>query len=126
MCYTYLKIIINSSSILFYLFVYLAVLGHAINLIWVYNQQIKYIIIMSYSVPQPQLSKALISNLLRDSGTEHRQLAMTCSATLQELAPSPSLDDLSVSEIVDNDKSGIDLLPLLLIQVSGPDRYCLL
>ena len=74
---------------------------------------------MSYSVPQPQLSKALISNLLHDSGTEHRQLAMTCSTTLQELAPSPSLDDLSVSEIVDNDKSAIDLLPLLLIQVSG-------
>ncbi|KAI0213751.1 AP-5 complex subunit zeta-1 [Lamellibrachia satsuma] len=74
------------------------------------------------SVPQPQLSKALISNLLHDSGTEHRQLAMTCSATLQELAPSPSLDDLSVSEIVDNDKSGIDLLPLLLIQGSTKEK----
>lgn len=74
------------------------------------------------SVPQPQLSKALISNLLHDSGTEHRQLAMTCSATLQELAPSPSLDDLSVSEIVDNDKSAIDLLPLLLIQGSTKEK----
>ena len=35
------------------------------------------------------------------------------------MAPSPCLDSLGVSEVVDNDKSVIDLLPLLLIQVGA-------
>jgi len=70
-------------------------------------------------MPSPSLSEALLSTLIHGGGTECRQLALTCGAIMQELAPSPSLNGLSVSEIVANDKSVVDLLPLILIQVCG-------
>ena len=70
-------------------------------------------------MPSPSLSEALLSTLIRGGGTEYRQLALTCGAIMQELAPSPSLSGLSVSEIVANDKCVVDLLPLILTQVCG-------
>lgn len=73
-------------------------------------------------VPSPLLSEALLSTLLHGDGTEQRQLTLTCGAILQELAPSPSISGLSVSEIVANDKSVVDLLPLLLIQGSVQEK----